>query len=345
MDLQQGINLLFFRSMFQEELLKWYSLHHRSLEFRLKKDPYCIWISEIMAQQTRIEAMLPYYRRWIKQLPDIHSVAVCDDEKLHKLWEGLGYYSRCRNIKKCAIECVEKYDGKLPSTKEELLKLPGIGPYTAGAIASIAYGQRVSAVDGNVIRVFSRLYDIHEDVGKLSTKRKIEELVDDSLPEKDVSYYNQALMELGALICIPKSPRCKECPIHKYCKTKAPELLPVKTKKKPRKIEYKHIYILACEYKIKIVKRETPGLLFGLYGFEEKRPDHVQKEIELTPYTHVFSHVEWNMKATLCIVDRVDESFKTIDEIDSNIAIPSAFMAFYKQVKDILEEENGKSRN
>lgn len=152
-------------------------------------------------------------------LPDIESVAKCDDEKLNKLWQGLGYYSRCKNIKKCAIECVEKHNGKLPFTKEELLKLPGIGPYTAGAIASIAYGQRVSAVDGNVIRVFSRLYDICEDVTKTSVKKQIEMLVDESLPSKEeISYYNQALMELGALICIPKSPRCDICPIKNIAK-------------------------------------------------------------------------------------------------------------------------------
>lgn len=217
---------------FQKDLINWYAQNHRPLEFRLKKDPYEIWISEIMAQQTRIEAMLPYYKRWIKELPNIHSVANCDDEKLTKLWQGLGYYSRCKNIKKCAVECVEKYSGKLPYTKEELLKLPGIGPYTAGAIASIAYGQRVSAVDGNVIRVFSRIYDIHEDVTKTSVKKKIEELVDESLPSKeDISYYNQALMELGALVCIPKNPRCELCPIQKYCDAKDPGSLPYKAKK------------------------------------------------------------------------------------------------------------------
>ena len=226
MDLQQGLIPCFFLIMkeFQKDLIDWYIKNHRPLEFRLKKDPYEIWISEIMAQQTRIEAMLPYFKRWIQQLPDIESVAKCDDEKLNKLWQGLGYYSRCKNIKKCAIECVEKHNGKLPCTKEELLKLPGIGPYTAGAIASIAYGQRVSAVDGNVIRVFSRLYNICEDVTKTSVKKQIEQLVDESLPSKEeISYYNQALMELGALICIPKSPRCDICPIKTYREASDPK--------------------------------------------------------------------------------------------------------------------------
>ncbi len=322
---------------FQKDLINWYAQNHRPLEFRLKKDPYEIWISEIMAQQTRIEAMLPYYKRWIKELPNIHSVANCDDEKLTKLWQGLGYYSRCKNIKKCAVECVEKYSGKLPYTKEELLKLPGIGPYTAGAIASIAYGQRVSAVDGNVIRVFSRIYDIHEDVTKTSVKKKIEELVDESLPSKeDISYYNQALMELGALVCIPKNPRCELCPIQKYCDAKDPGSLPYKAKKKARRIEYKHLYILVYKDKIHVAKRVDTGLLAGLYGFDEIKPEKIIESIELEPYIHVFSHVEWHMNATLCIVDREDSNYKSVKEIEEHIALPSAFMPFLKQVKEYL---------
>ena len=311
---------------FQKDLINWYAQNHRPLEFRLKKDPYEIWISEIMAQQTRIEAMLPYYKRWIKELPNIHSVANCDDEKLTKLWQGLGYYSRCKNIKKCAVECVEKYSGKLPYTKEELLKLPGIGPYTAGAIASIAYGQRVSAVDGNVIRVFSRIYDIHEDVTKTSVKKKIEELVDESLPSK----------ELGALVCIPKNPRCELCPIQKYCDAKDPGSLPYKAKKKARRIEYKHLYILVYKDKIHVVKRADTGLLAGLYGFDEIKPEKIIESIELEPYIHIFSHVEWHMNATLCIVDREDSNYKSVKEIEEHIALPSAFMPFLKQVKEYL---------
>lgn len=322
---------------FQKDLIDWYIHNHRPLEFRLKKDPYAIWISEIMAQQTRIEAMLPYYRRWMQVLPDIQSVANCDDEVLNKLWQGLGYYSRCKNIKKCAIECVKKYDGKLPQTKEELLKLPGIGPYTAGAISSIAYGQRVSAVDGNVIRVFSRLYNICEDVTLTKVKRKLETLVDETLPAKEeVSYYNQALMELGALICIPKSPRCDHCPIQKYCDAQEPAKLPYKPKKKARKIEYKHLYICIYKNKIHLVKRSGSGLLAGLYGFDNKKPENCIQNIELDSYIHIFSHVEWHMDATLCIVNQDDINYKTIEEIEAHYAIPSAFMPFYKQTKEII---------
>ena len=323
---------------FQKDLIDWYIKNHRPLEFRLKKDPYEIWISEIMAQQTRIEAMLPYYKRWICELPDIESVAKCDDENLNKLWQGLGYYSRCKNIKKCAIECVEKHGGKLPDTKQELVKLPGIGPYTAGAIASIAYGQRVSAIDGNVIRVFSRLYNICEDVTKTSIKEKIEGLVDESLPVKEeISYYNQALMELGALICIPKSPRCNFCPIQKYCDALDPAALPYKPRKKARKIEYKHVYIWLCQNRIHVVKRADTGLLASLYGFDEVKPKNIIKTIELDPYVHIFSHVEWHMDATLCVVNDYDSNYKTVQEIEEQIALPSAFMPFFKQVKEYLE--------
>lgn len=345
MDLQQGLIPCFFLAMkkFQKDLIDWYIHNHRPLEFRLKKDPYEIWISEIMAQQTRIEAMLPYFKRWIQQLPDIESVAKCDDEKLNKLWQGLGYYSRCKNIKKCAIECVEKYNGKLPCTKEELLKLPGIGPYTAGAIASIANGQRVSAVDGNVIRVFSRLYNIFEDVTKTSVKKQIEELVDESLPSKEeISYYNQAIMELGALICIPKNPRCELCPVKEYCDAKDPGSLPYKAKKKARKIEYKHLYILVYKDKVHVVKRADTGLLAGLYGFDEMKPEKIIESVELKPYIHIFSHIEWHMDATLCIVDKEDINYKKIEEIEEHIALPSAFMPFFKQIKEIIY---GKSRN
>lgn len=331
MDLQQGI-----KPCFSSSLLDWYHKHHRPLVFRLKKDAYSIWISEIMAQQTRIEAMLPYYERWMQELPDIESVANCEDEKLHKLWQGLGYYSRCRNIKKCALVCMEQYDGKLPNTKQALLKLPGIGPYTAGAIASIAYDERVSAVDGNVIRVFTRLYDIHEDVTKTKVKKYIEQLVDASLPLKDVAYYNQALMELGALICIPKNPRCDICPIREYCQTKEPQLLPKKPEKKPRKIEYKHLYILVNRDTIHLQKRGSSGLLSNLYEFDEVCPEHVKEYIELKPYIHIFSHIEWHMQATLCFME--EESYIPIDEVIQDYALPSAFMPFFDQVLHILEE-------
>ena len=328
--------------MFQDDLLIWYEKNARKLEFREKKDAYSIWISEIMAQQTRIEAMLPYYHRFIKELPDMKALSECDDEKLNKLWQGLGYYSRARNLKKCAITCMEQYDGKLPQTKEELIKLPGIGPYTAGAIASIAYDEKVSCVDGNVIRVFSRLYDIELQINT-KTKKQIEKLVDASLPEKKfISHYNQSLMELGALICIPQNPKCDLCPIQNHClafKRKRQNELPILKKKKERRIEEKHFFVYVYKDSIHLEKRDNKGLLAGLYGFDEKEIFVPLKITPLKEYTHVFSHVEWKMKGDCIFVSKKDIHFYTTKEIEESYAIPSAFQPFYKQVKEIIENE------
>ena len=326
---------------FQEDLLTWYQKNKRPLLFRQDANAYKIWISEIMAQQTRIEAMLPYFERFIEKVPDIPTLATIADEQLNKLWQGLGYYSRARNLKKCAQVCMEKYDGKLPETKEELMKLPGIGPYTAGAIASIAYDQRVSAVDGNVIRVFSRLYGMEEEIDS-RTKKNIEKLVQDSLPEKEfISDYNQALMELGALICIPKNPRCISCPVKENCVAYRKGIqgnLPVLKKKKERKVEEKQFYIYVYKNKIHLKKRENKGLLANLYGFDEERVPCV-KEIELKEHTHIFSHIQWNMKGTMLFVEQKTDHFYSIDEIEEKYAIPSAFVPFYTQVKQIIERE------
>lgn len=341
MDLQQGLILL-FDSMFQDDLLKWYAKNARKLVFREQKEAYSIWISEIMAQQTRIEAMLPYYKRFIEKYPDIQSLSKAEDDDLTKIWQGLGYYNRVRNMKKCAIECMKQYQGNLPKTKAELKKLPGIGDYTAGAIASIAYDEKVSAVDGNVIRVFSRLYNITEDVKQTKIKKKIEKLVEDSLTEP-VSSYNQALMELGALICIPKHPRCDSCPIQTWCKAYHqgdPTKLPIQPKKKERRKEKKIYYILVCKDKIHLVQRPKTGLLSGLYGFDEDKPTHILKQISLKDHVHVFSHVEWNMKGYLCEVDFTGDDFYTIEEIHEKFSIPSAFLPFLKQTERYIKEKN-----
>lgn len=319
---------------FQQSLIAWYKENQRDLIFRKNKDAYSIWLSEIMAQQTRIEAMLPYYKRFISALPTIEDLAKCDDEKLHKLWEGLGYYSRCKNLKKCAIVCMEQYDGKLPKTKAKLAKLPGIGPYTAGAIASIAYDENVSAIDGNVIRVFSRLFDIHDDMGKASGKKIIEKLVDESLPGSDqISDYNQALMELGALVCIPKSPRCEICPIKSFCKATDPSLLPNLPKKKQNKIIDVTSYVWYCDHTIRLIKRTQKGLLQGLYGFDDQRPDEVLEQIELSSYDHVFSHVTWKIHPVLLRVSKKDGDFYDLKTIEESIAIPSAYMPVIDQLK------------
>ena len=328
-------------SIFQDDLLQWYEENKRDLAFRKKKDAYQIWISEIMAQQTRIEAMLPYFERFIKVLPTMKDLAQVDDQKLNKLWQGLGYYSRARNLKKCAIECMNKYNGSLPRSKKELMELPGIGSYTAGAIASIAYDENVSAIDGNVNRLFSRLYRIDEDLRKAKGKKEIEKRVNASLPgSENISAYNQALMELGALICLPKNPKCKLCPISSYCQAYLyadPSQYPVLSKVKKRKIVHKEIFVLIYKDKIRLHRREEKGLLYGLYGFDEKEVKNYLTKKELEPYTHIFSHVEWHMKAWLVFVDWSDSHFYTMEEIKKEIPIPSAFLPFLRQVEKIIE--------
>lgn len=321
--------------MFQKQLLIWYQTHKRPLSFRQDRDAYKIWISEIMAQQTRIEAMLPYFDRFMKEVPDMRSLVTISDERLNKLWQGLGYYSRARNLKKCAQECMVSYRGKLPQTKAELCRLPGIGPYTAGAIASIAFHENVSAVDGNVYRVFSRLYDIHEDMRKSKGKKIVEEKVDNSLPGSDsISDYNQALMELGALVCIPKHPRCEQCPISMSCQSRLhgdPGALPILSKPKPRKVEKKHIYIWVYKDRIHIRKRIKKGLLAGLYEFDETLPDQYLAIEDIDSYTHIFSHVEWQMDASIVYMDEGDADFHPISTIKQTYALPGAFLPFFEQ--------------
>lgn len=326
---------------FQEDLIQWYQEHKRELAFRQEKNAYKIWISEIMAQQTRIEAMLPYFTRFIQELPDMASLAGVDDQRLNKLWQGLGYYSRARNLKKCAQLCMEEYKGQLPKTKGELMKLPGIGPYTAGAIASIAYDENVSAVDGNVYRVFSRLYDIHEDLKKSKGQKEIQALVEKSLPgSASISDYNQALMELGAMVCIPGRPKCLDCPISFVClayRRNTQEQLPVLSKAKKRRIEEKDVYIWMHQDRIRLRKRPKKGLLAGLYGFEDELPENYLAKIEIKPYTHIFSHVEWHMRAWLVQVEQCDDSFHTLKEIHASYPIPSAFLPFLHQVEKMME--------
>ena len=326
--------------MFQENLLRWYQENARKLIFRQKKEAYSIWVSEIMAQQTRIEAMLPYYERFMARYPDLNSLAQAQEDDLIKIWQGLGYYNRVKNMKKCAIYCVENFQGQFPQTKKELSKLPGIGDYTAGAIASIAFDEKVSAVDGNVIRVFSRLYHITEDVSQTKIKKQITSLVDASLADP-ISDYNQALMELGALVCIPKNPRCDVCPIRKDCRSLLcgdAHALPVSAKKKPRRIEEPTFYIWVCQDKIHLKKRPSQGLLAGLFGFDENMPQAVEDKRALEPYTHIFSHVEWHMKGMVCFVKEGKEDFYSLDEIHEKISIPSAFQPFLKQTEKIIEE-------
>ena len=227
-------------------LLTWYDENKRILPWRDRQNAYYTWVSEIMLQQTRVEAVKPYFERFISELPDISSLAACPEEKLMKLWEGLGYYSRVRNMQEAAKTVEKEYNGKLPEDFDALLSLKGIGSYTAGAIASIAYGIPVPAVDGNVLRVISRITESREDIGKAAVKRKTEKLLEEIMPKDRPGDFNQALMELGAVICIPNGQaKCLVCPVSGKClacRNHTVEEIPVKAPKKPRVVEERHCF-------------------------------------------------------------------------------------------------------
>ena len=253
-----------------EPIVKWYQEQEKTLPWKQDKEPYHIWVSEIMLQQTRIEAVKKYYTRFMKELPTIHDLANVPEEKLLKLWEGLGYYSRARNLKKAAIQIEQEYNGKLPTSYAELLKLSGIGEYTAGAIASISFKEKVPAVDGNVLRVVSRVLASKENVLLPETKRKITKKLLEIMPDEPGDF-NEGLMELGEKICLPNTvPLCETCPIQEFCIANKENLtneIPVRVKKQKRKIENKTVFILKYKNEIAIRKREKPGILANLYEF------------------------------------------------------------------------------
>ena len=300
--------------LFRNSLLVWYDKHARVLPWRDNPSPYRVWISEIMLQQTRVDTVKPYFERFLTELPTIKDLAEVSDERLMKLWEGLGYYSRARNLKKAAIQIVEEYDGELPANIEELMKLSGIGPYTSGAIGSIAFGLRGTAVDGNVYRVIARLTANQNDLSERSAKKEIEDLVLALLPEDRVGDFNQGLMELGATVCLPNGqPKCEECPVRELCEAKELGIemtLPVKVKKKARRVEEKTIFVIEYNDRIAIRQRPMEGLLNGLWEFpnldglfDEEECEDIMKNwgirfsriIPLGKAKHIFSHIEWQM--------------------------------------------------
>lgn len=303
-------------------LQNWFKDNARVLPWRENPCAYYVWVSEIMLQQTRVEAVKPYFERFIRALPDVKALAECPEDKLLKLWEGLGYYNRVRNLKIAANQIMEEYNGIIPSEYEELLKLKGIGHYTAGAISAIAYGKRVPAVDGNVLRVICRVTADDSDIMKKGTKKRIEESlfqvmnnVQDGRMDVNPSVFNQALMELGATVCVPNgAPHCESCPWYGLCEARKQDRiskLPVKTKAKPRRIEEKTVLIIKDGRQLALHKRAEEGLLAGLYELpnvdghltEKALLDYVKSNgyepIRIQPLCdakHIFSHVEWHMK-------------------------------------------------
>ena len=309
-------------------LLKWFTPHARSLPWRDHPSPYHVWLSEIMLQQTRVEAVKPYYARFLKSLPDIASLAHCPEERLLKLWEGLGYYNRVRNMQKAALQVMEDYDGSLPPDYEKLRSLKGIGSYTAGAIASIAYGIYVPAVDGNVLRILTRLTADNTDIARASFRSQAETVLStlmNRLKQRENDYphvlnqnlagmLNQALMELGATVCLPNGePLCGVCPWNGVCLAQKRDIihtLPVKSKPKARRQEKRTVFLIRQGNRIALHRRPASGLLAGLYEFPNIEGHYPPEKIKalfaeknlaiaslepLTDARHIFSHIEWQM--------------------------------------------------
>lgn len=279
---------------FSKKIINWYLEGHRDLPWRKTKDPYRIWLSEVMLQQTRVAQGLPYYKRFIKNFPTVNALAKAPSQKVLREWQGLGYYSRARNLHACAKDVVSHHMGKFPSSYEELLKLPGVGNYTAAAIASIAFNKPVAVVDGNVFRVLSRVFGIHEEItstGKKIFEKKANELLD----EKQPGLFNQAVMEFGALHCTPRSPNCEDCIFSSCCfarKTETQQLLPVKTRKSKPRNRYFTYFVITHNNKIALKKRGAGDIWNSLYDFyltEQKRNLSIEKTIKNDPWLNEIS--------------------------------------------------------
>lgn len=341
---------------YSRSLEDWFLKNRRILPWRRDKNPYHVWISEVMLQQTRIEAVISYYERFMEALPDVFSLAMVSEDKLLKLWEGLGYYNRARNLKKAAIKIVEEYGGIFPTTYSEIIQLPGIGEYTASAISSICFGENQVTVDGNVMRVFTRFYNDSSNISKDSTKKKIHDTLL-SMISGDAGNFNEGLMELGEVICIPNGmPKCDVCPLKEGCLSYQNSnyyLFPVKDEKKVKEEVDMTVIIPIWQGKTLVRKRKSPGLLHNLYEFpnmvgnksvEEVREwslefgivENIKKSIY---YTHVFTHKKWKMQAYFVTFESVNcqDMFYRISEVEERFALPTAFSPFLYQLKEELK--------
>ena len=366
---------------FTVEVTGWYRDNRRDLPWRRDKDPYHVWVSEIMLQQTRVEAARDYYLRFMQTLPTIEALAEAEEEQLLKLWQGLGYYNRVRNLQKAARQILQNpsaekaADGSasisagasasisvapsatgsasagFPRTMTEILALPGIGEYTAGAIASICFDQRTPAVDGNVLRVMARLTEEEGDVKSTPVKRRFTELLADLYPYTDCGDFTQGLIELGALVCLPNGqPRCEVCPVSGFCRARAAGRvmeLPVKAEKKARRREQRTVFILSCGGRLAVRRRPKGSLLGNLYEFPQVSQHltagaavsqaeawgcHPLDVTRSKQYRHIFSHVEWDMIGYYinCGSEGPGETFRWVsrEQLEEEIPLPSAFQPF-----------------
>lgn len=338
-----------------EPVVEWFRQNKRDLPWRKDQDPYHVWVSEIMLQQTRVEAVKPYYERFLKELPRVKDLAEAKEDTLLKLWEGLGYYNRVRNMQKAAQQIMVDFHGEFPDTYEEILSLKGIGNYTAGAISAFAFGLPKPAVDGNVLRVVSRITGSREDIMKQSVRKEMERTLEQVIPEDAASDFGQGLIELGAIVCVPNGePKCGECPAAFACVARKQGLtaeIPVKKKAKARRIEKRTVLIFKDGEKLAIRKRPGKGLLAGLYEFPNEEGRLTQKEVtayskeiglmpvrvkKLESAKHIFSHVEWHMTGYEVIVDELEKTNKKEflfihpEEIGQRYPLPSAFETYIR---------------
>ncbi|TDF97238.1 A/G-specific adenine glycosylase [Paenibacillus piri] len=330
------------KQFFSEQLLAWYRRHRRDLPWRRSRNPYYIWISEVMLQQTRVDTVIPYFHRFIERFPTMQSLAEAPEEEVLKLWEGLGYYSRARNLQGAVREVQERYGGTVPDTKEEISTLKGVGPYTSGAILSIAYNKPEPAVDGNVMRVLSRYFLIEEDIMKPATRSLMEKLAKELIPGGAAGDFNQGLMELGAMVCTPRSPHCLTCPVMEHCSARdarMEEALPVKKKAKPPRPEYRIAAIVEGSGvhagKVLIRQRPQEGLLARMWELPHvevpfayaaaadgkdgsiaippsislltdrlaEETIGVRPERRFMRTEHTFSHIHWDMEVVICSLE------------------------------------------
>ncbi len=333
-------------------LVPWYLTHRRDLPWRRDREPYHVWLSEIMLQQTRVEAVKGYYLRFLGELPDIASLAACEEEKLHKLWEGLGYYSRVRNLQRAAQVVTDAHGGVFPEDYAAVRALPGIGDYTAGAICSIAFSQPRAAVDGNVLRVLSRLRADGEPID--SAKDRIRRELEAVYPSDCPGEFTQALMELGATVCLPNGePKCGHCPCAAVCEGRDRwKELPVKPPKREKRVEHRTVFLLHCGGQWAIEKRPKKGLLAGLWQFPnvpgtlepeaairwaEERGLHPRNLERSLDRRHIFTHIRWELRGWFLEVGEAGGGFvwETLEQIDETAALPTAFRQFREEIRDV----------
>ena len=338
-----------------QRLLPWYEENRRDLPWRADRDPYHIWVSEIMLQQTRVEAVKGYYARFLEAVPTVSHLAQAEDDLLRKLWEGLGYYSRVRNLKKAAQVIMGRFDGVFPREYEDVFALPGIGAYTAGAICSIAFDQKRAAVDGNVLRVVTRLTEDATPIDQEPFRRKIRRELEEIYPEQ-AGMFTQALMELGATVCVPNgAPRCDECPCRDFCGSYnrgTTDRYPVKGKKISQRLEERTVFVLSCDGAYALARRPEQGLLAGLWEFPhvmghlgvEQALEQV-RSMGLAPREifrqvrrkHIFTHIRWELLGYYLEVERPEGAFCWMDaeQVEKEAALPTAFRQFWEEISDV----------